>query len=98
VAARVLAAAALIVLGSALGIPIAIVLGVVTLLLDLVHVAWQRRGLGRIGYTRRLGARHAPFGERIPLEIETGTADRSRSRGFVPTTRRARASSSRSAT
>src|SRR3954451_11274735 len=69
-AVRVLAATALIVLGSALGIPIAIVLGVVTLLLDLVHVAWQRRGLGGIAYTRRLGARHAPFGERIALEIE----------------------------
>lgn len=67
---RVLAAVALIVLGSALGVPIAIVLGVVTLLLDLVHVAWQRRGLGGIRYTRRLGARHAPFGERIPLEVE----------------------------
>src|SRR3954470_5630579 len=67
---RVVAAGALIVVGSALGVPIAIGLGVVTLLLDLVHVAWQRRGLGGIAYTRRLGARHAPFGERIALEIE----------------------------
>jgi uncharacterized protein (DUF58 family) len=70
VAARVLAAGALIVVGSALGVPIAIVLGVVTLLLDLVHVAWERRGLGAIRYARRLGARRAPFGEKIPLEIE----------------------------
>ncbi len=69
-AARVLAAGALIVLGSALGVPIAIVLGVVTLLLDLVHVAWQRRGLEPIRYTRRLGASRVPFGERIALEIE----------------------------
>jgi uncharacterized protein (DUF58 family) len=70
VAVRVLAAGTLIVLGSALGVPIAIVLGVVTLLLDLVHVAWQRRGLSSIRYTRRLAARRAPFGERIGLEIE----------------------------
>jgi uncharacterized protein (DUF58 family) len=70
VAARVLAAGTLIVLGSALGVPIAIVLGVVTLLLDLVHVAWQRRGLSSIRYSRRLAARRAPFGERIGLEIE----------------------------
>ena len=67
---RVLAAAALIILGSALGVPIATILGVVTLLLELVNVVWQRRGLGGIRYTRRLGARRAPFGERIPLEIE----------------------------
>src|SRR5438270_10881477 len=68
--ARVVAACALIVVGSALGVPIAIVLGVVTRLLDLVHVAWGRRGLGGIRYTRRLGSRHAPFGERIALEVE----------------------------
>src|SRR5690242_7670729 len=69
-AARVFAAVVLIVLGSALAVPIAILLGVVTLLLDLVHVAWQRRGLSGIRYTRRLGSRRVPFGERIPLEIE----------------------------
>src|SRR4051794_35017914 len=69
-AARVVAAGALIVVGSALGGPIAIVLRVVTLLLDLVHAAWQRRGLGGIQYTRRLSARHAPFGGRIGLEVE----------------------------
>ena len=69
-AIRVLAAIVLIVVGSALGVPIAIVLGVVTLLLDAVHIAWERRGLGGILYARRLGARRVPFGEPVPLEIE----------------------------
>jgi uncharacterized protein (DUF58 family) len=69
-AARVLAAIVLIVTGSALSVPIAIVLGVVTLLLDAVHVAWERRGLGSIRYSRRLGARRVPFGEPVPLEVE----------------------------
>lgn len=67
---RVLVAVALIVVGSGLGVPIAIVLGVVALLLDAVHLAWERRGLTGIRYARRLGARRAPFGEPVDLEIE----------------------------
>ena len=69
-AARVMAAVALVLAGSALGVPIVMVLGVVVLLLDVVHAAWARRGLDGIHYARHLAARRAPFGERIPLEIE----------------------------
>ncbi len=65
-----MAAIALIAIGSLLDVPIAIVLGVVVLLLDLVHVAWARRGLDAIRYTRHLGARRTPFGEPIELDIE----------------------------
>ena len=65
-----LAAIALIVIGSALDAPIVILLGVATLLLDVVHAVWARAGLGGICYERRLATRHAPFGEAIPLEIE----------------------------
>ena len=93
-----MAAIALIVIGSALGVPIAMVLGVVTLVLDAVHVAWGRRGLGPVRYTRKLGARRAPFGEPIPLEIEAWNRGSLRSRGCARTTRRARASRSASAT
>lgn len=69
-AGRVLAAVALILAGSLLSVPIAILLGVVMLLLDVVHAAWARGGLAGIRYRRHLGARRSPFGETIPLEIE----------------------------
>ena len=65
-----LAAIALIVIGSALDAPIVILLGVATMLLDLVHAVWARAGLSGIRYGRRLATRHTPFGEAIPLEIE----------------------------
>jgi uncharacterized protein (DUF58 family) len=65
-----MAAIALILVGSALGVPIVIVLGVVVLLLDIVHAAWAGQGLEGIHYERHLATRRVPFGERIPLEIE----------------------------
>jgi uncharacterized protein (DUF58 family) len=70
VAGRILAAIALIVIGSALDVPIAILLGVVTLLLDVVHGVWARTGLTGISYRRNLGAPRAPWGEAVPLDIE----------------------------
>lgn len=65
-----MAAIALIVVGSLLTVPIAILLGVVILLLDVVHAAWERQGLAGIRYARRLGSRRTPFGEPIDLDIE----------------------------
>ena len=65
-----MAAIALVVAGSLLDVPIAILLGVVVLLLDVVHVAWERQGLAGIRYSRRLGARRTPFGEPIDLDVE----------------------------
>jgi len=70
VAGRVAIAIALVVVGSLLDVPIAIVLGVVVLLLDVVHAAWARQGLDGIHYTRRLGARRTPFGEPVELDVE----------------------------
>jgi len=75
-AGRVLAAIALIVIGSALNVPIMILLGVATLLLDVVHAAWARNGLRGVAYRRVLGARRSPFGESIPLEIEVWNRSR----------------------
>ena len=69
-AARVLAGALLVILGSLLAVPIAILLGTVALLLEVVHYAWARNGLAGVRYRRRLGARHVPFGDDIPLAIE----------------------------
>ena len=58
-AARVLAAVTLILLGSLLAVPIASLLGTVALLLELVHYAWARTGLTGVRYRRLLGARGA---------------------------------------
>jgi uncharacterized protein (DUF58 family) len=69
-AARVFAAVTLILVGSVLGVPIAILLGTVALLLELVHYAWARTGLSGVRYRRVLGARHVAFGDELPLSIE----------------------------
>lgn len=69
-AGRVTVAIALIVIGSLLGVPIAILLGVVVLLLDVVHAAWAHQGLDGIRYTRHLGAQRTQFGEPIELDVE----------------------------
>ena len=83
------AAIALIVIGSLLGVPIAIVLGLVTLLVEVVHAVWARAGLGGIRYTRTLGARRAAFGDDDPdARSRSGTAAGCRSPGCAPTTRR----------
>jgi uncharacterized protein (DUF58 family) len=65
-----MAALALIVAGSLLDVPVAILLGVVVLLLDVVHAAWERQGLAGIRYSRRLAARRTPFGEPVELDVE----------------------------
>ena len=62
-APRVFAAVILILLGSVLAVPIAILLGTVALLLELVHYAWARTGLTGVRYSRVLGARHVAFGD-----------------------------------
>ncbi len=69
-AAGVFAAVILILLGSVLAVPIAILLGTVALLLELVHYAWARTGLTGVRYRRVLGARHVAFGDDLPLSIE----------------------------
>ena len=69
-AARVLAALVLVLLGSLLAVPIAILLGTVGLLLELVHYAWARTGLAGVRYRRVLGAPHVAFGDELPLTIE----------------------------
>lgn len=69
-AGRILAAIALVLLGSFLGLPVAILGGVVVLLLEVVHLAWARRGLRGITYARRLETARVPFGEPLRVEIE----------------------------
>src|SRR5829696_10481145 len=69
-AARILAASLLVLLGSVLGVPIAILLGTVALLLEVVHAGWARNGLEGVRYRRQLGAGHVAFGDELPLAIE----------------------------
>ncbi len=69
-AARVLVALVLIVAGSLLAVPIAILLGTVTMLLEVVHAVWAHNGLTGVRYRRVLGARHVAFGDELPLAIE----------------------------
>ena len=69
-AARVLTALVLILAGSLLAVPIALLLGSVTLMLEVVHAVWAKNGLDGVRYRRRLGARHIAFGDELPLAIE----------------------------
>lgn len=69
-AARVIAALLLVVVGSALDVPIAIVLGVVALMLEVVNAVWARLGLRDVRYVRRLGGRRTPWGGDIPMTVE----------------------------
>jgi uncharacterized protein (DUF58 family) len=69
-AARVIAALVLVVVGSAIDVPIAIVLGVVTLMLEVVNAAWARLGLRDVRYARRIAGRRTPWGVEIPLTVE----------------------------
>ena len=69
-AARVLLSLALIVIGSGLNVPIVILLGLVTLMIEVVHEAWARAGVRDVRYSRRLSARRAAFGDEIDMDVE----------------------------
>lgn len=66
----VLASLGLLLAGAILGVPVAGVLGIVGLTLEVVHWIWATRGLQGVRYTRRLAARRAAWGEEVPLEID----------------------------
>jgi uncharacterized protein (DUF58 family) len=77
-ALRVLASVALVLLGSAMNAPVVLLLGLVTLSLDVVHAIWARRGLSSVTYRRALPVRHAAFGDPVALDIEV------HNRGAIP--------------
>ena len=64
------AAVGLILFGSFLDVPIAVVLGVVTLVLATVRAVWARYGLDGVTYTRRLATDRTTWGDEIPMTIE----------------------------
>ena len=64
-------AAALLILGGAfLGVPVALVLGTILLLLEIVHWVWVRYGLDGVTYVRRLATDRTSWGHDIPMSIE----------------------------
>jgi uncharacterized protein (DUF58 family) len=60
----------LLLAGTFLGVPVAIVLAIVVLLLEAVRAVWARVGLERLTYTRRLERDRMTWGEEIPTSIE----------------------------
>ena len=60
----------LLLAGTFLNVPVAIVLSIVVLLLEVVRAVWARFGLERVTYRRRLERDRMTWGEEIPTAIE----------------------------
>jgi uncharacterized protein (DUF58 family) len=60
----------LLLVGTFLGVPVAIVLSIVVLLIEIVRSFWARFGLERVTYARRLERDRITWGEEIPVAIE----------------------------
>jgi uncharacterized protein (DUF58 family) len=60
----------LLLAGTFLDVPVAIVLSIVVLLLEIVRAIWARFGLERVSYRRRLERDRMTWGEEIPTTIE----------------------------
>jgi uncharacterized protein (DUF58 family) len=66
-----LLAIVLLMTGALVNVPIAVVLAIVVLLLEIVRAVWARAGLTRIVYRRDLERDRITWGEEIPTTIET---------------------------
>jgi uncharacterized protein (DUF58 family) len=66
-----LLAIVLLVTGALINVPIAVVLAIVVLLLEIVRAIWARAGLTRIVYRRDLDRDRITWGEEIETTIET---------------------------
>ncbi len=60
----------LLLAGTFLGVPVAIVLSIVVLLIEIVRSVWARFGLERVTYRRHLARDRITWGEEIPTAIE----------------------------
>ena len=60
----------LLLAGTFLAVPVAIVLSIVVLLLEVVRGVWAQLGLDRVTYRRRLERDRMTWGEEIPTAIE----------------------------
>ena len=68
--ARAAAAIFLILAGTALNVPIVMVLGIVTFLLETIRQVWARYGLHDVTYRRHLATDRTTWGDEIPMSIE----------------------------
>ena len=64
------AAIGLIAAGAFLNVAVAVILGLLAFVVELVHSIWMRRGLTGVSYSRRLSVERIPWGEEIPMTIE----------------------------
>ena len=60
----------LLLVGTVLDVPVAIVLAIVVLLLEAVRGIWSRFGLGQVAYRRSFDRDRITWGEEIPTTIE----------------------------
>lgn len=67
---QAVAAGILVLAGAFLDVPVALVLGTILLLIEVIHWVWARYGLEDVVYARRLATDRTSFGHDIPLEIE----------------------------
>ncbi len=65
-----LAAILLMLVGTFLQVPVAVVLAIVVLVAEIVREVWARHGLRRVSYRRRLERDRVGWGEEAPLTIE----------------------------
>jgi uncharacterized protein (DUF58 family) len=68
--ARAAAAIFLILAGTALDVPIVLVLGIVTFLLETIRQVWARYGLRDVTYRRHLTTDRMTWGDQVPMTIE----------------------------
>lgn len=64
------AAILLVLAGAFVGVPIAVVLGIVVLLLETIRAVWARYGLRGVTYRRTLTGDRTTWGEEIPMTVE----------------------------
>jgi uncharacterized protein (DUF58 family) len=67
---RALGAVGLMLVGGLLFVPVAVILGIVLLLTEVVHGLWAARGLDGVSYVRHLATDRTSWGEDIPMTIE----------------------------
>ncbi|MEO7663747.1 MAG: DUF58 domain-containing protein [Candidatus Limnocylindrales bacterium] len=60
----------LVIVGSLVGIPVAVALGLFATILELIHLVWVRRGLENVGYRRQLATDRVAWGDEIPMTLE----------------------------
>jgi uncharacterized protein (DUF58 family) len=60
----------LLIVGTYLAVPVAVILAIVVLLIEAVRRIWSRYGLTGVTYTRRLERDRIGWGEEIPVSIE----------------------------